>query len=181
MISNGNHDHFCIITERINDGNMFVNFYKDTKTGYNFHGQNHAWKSELEFQAWLRTFRAQVVNGYKDQVIVWYWKEKQIHVSPEQYENIDGIEDTTLCNGCRKCKRIYDERNCIVNTYFVWYWEDDSISNFYERLEIQNKIREERYSLPFTHKENEHALKEIKEGLIKEIDITKFFELCYKD
>lgn len=154
---------------------MFVNYYEDMDTGYKFHGKGIAWRTELEFQAWLRTVRAEISNWGKDKIIVWYWKEKQFHVSPTEYEKINGIEDTMTCNGCRKCKRIYDENNCIINTYFVWYWEDDSITDFSEKLSIQNKIRDELYTLPYPNKPNQHALEEIREYFVEPIDVMSVF------
>lgn len=154
---------------------MFINYYNDTKTGYKFHGDYIAWESELELQAWLRTFRGEVANWGKNRIIVWYWKEKQFCVSPDEYEKINGIEDTMAFNGWRRCKRIYDKINRIVNTYFVWYWDDDSIPDFRERANIQNKIREEFYELPYPCQVNEYALKEIQEKLVESIDIMKVF------
>lgn len=82
-----------------------------------------AWGNENAWQVWLKTFRGVVFEYDSYFGVVWYWKEKQHHVSPEEYDKINGFEDSMLCNGLRRCKRIYDEENHVVNTYFVWYWD----------------------------------------------------------
>lgn len=140
--------------------------YKFTSNHYK------AWKNEADFQAWLRTFRAVVKNGnWKNQLIVWGYKNVEHHLSPDEYEALDGMEDTFLMNGSiRKCKRIYNDENYTVHTYFVWYW-DELGKDFYERVAEQNKVIDS-YALDWrTHKENEYARKELESGKIQPVNL----------
>lgn len=152
-----------------------------SEMGYKFFADGIAWKNELDFQAWLHTFNGVVFRGnWENQIVVWTWKENQKHVSPKEFETINGIEDALLCNGIQRCKRVYDEENHIVNTYFVWYWDDEETENlsFSEKAMKQNEIREKYYTLDWrTHRENEHARRGIEAGTIKTVDLSKFLEL----
>ena len=154
---------------------MYV-YYKDKadEYGYRFTGESIAWRNELEFQAWLETVKGEVFKGnWDNQIIVWYWKQKEVHVSPAEYEALDLPEDVMLMNGYRRCKRKYDEANHIVTTYFVWYWEDDSM-DFYERHNYQNKVRKAYENTSGV--ENELARKKIETGIVKPIDVMSYFK-----
>lgn len=133
----------------------------------------HAWRTENDLQAWLRTFRADIEQGYNC-FIAWAYKEIQHHVSPDEFEKIDGIEDTMLCNGARMCKRIYDDENSTVHTYFVWYWEDPTMGDFYKQAAKQNEIRKQ-YELGWSGKENSYATNELLNGTVSPIEISKYF------
>ena len=149
-------------------------YYSPNKkdSNYNFFGDGHAWETDLEFQAWLRTFRAELFDWGNNHVVVWFWKEEKHHVSPKEYESIEGIEDTLMCNGTRKCKRVYDEENHTVHTYFVWYWDEDDGLSFTERATKQNKIRDELYMLDWKVKPNEYATREIISGKVEPISLN---------
>lgn len=123
----------------------------------------HAWKNEFDFQAWLRTFRGIVEPGnWKNQLIVWTYKNVKHHVSPEEYEDLNAPEDTFLMNArIRRCKRIYDDENFTVHTYYVWYW-DEPEKDFYERSAEQNKVIDTYTG--WTNKENAYARAELKSG-----------------
>lgn len=140
---------------------------------YQFVSDKHkAWKTEEDFQAWLRTFRGVVEPGnWKNQLIVWTYKNIEHHLSPEEYEDLNVPEDTFLMNGSiRRCKRVYDDKSYIVHTYFVWYW-DEPEKDFYERATEQNKVIDS-YTLDWrTHKENEYARKELNSGKIQTINL----------
>lgn len=132
-----------------------------------------AWKTENDFQAWLRTFRGVVEPGnWKNQFIVWTYKNIEHHLSPEEYEDLNIPEDTFLMNGSvRRCKRVYDDKNYIVHTYFVWYWDEPG-KDFYERAAEQNKIIDG-YTLDWRgRKENEYARKELEEGKIQPVELN---------
>ncbi|MBC5688176.1 DUF4121 family protein [Mediterraneibacter sp. NSJ-55] len=139
---------------------------------YQFISNTHcAWKNETDFQAWLRTVRANVKPGnWDDQLIVWTYKTIEHHVSPDIFESIDALEDTFLMNGSiRKCKRIYDDTNSLIDLYFVWYW-DEPEKEFYQCMEEQNEVIK-RYVE--NQKENRIAREELKSGKIKPINIMK--------
>ena len=159
---------------------MYV-YYRDKadEYGYKFTGtegamSSKAWRNELEFQAWLETVKGKVVKGnWNNQIIVWYWKQKEVHVSPEEYDALELPEDSMMMNGLRRCKRKYDEDNHTVTTYFVWYWEDDSM-DFYERLAYQNEIRKAYENTSGV--ENELARRKIETGVVTPIDVMSYFK-----
>ena len=70
----------------------------------------------------------------------------------------------------RRCKRIYDDKNYILHTYFVWYWEDNT-QEFYTRINNQNKIIDS-YEVDYRKNEvNKIALEELRSGKIKPLKI----------
>ena len=160
---------------------MYISYNPNRKdSNYIFFGEGSAWETELDFQAWLETVRGEVFKGnWDNQIVVWYWKQKEVQVSPTEYETINGIEDTMLLNGCRRCKRIYDEENKTVITYFVWYWEDDSLE-FYDRLTNQNEIRKS-YECDWKVKANSKAKSDIVAGKIKPINLDKYLKIKKED
>ena len=153
---------------------MYV-YYRDKadEYGYKFSGEHKAWKNELELQAWLETVKGEVFKGNHNQILVWYWKQKEVHVSPEEYEALNLPEDTMRMNGYRRCKREYDEKNHTLTTYFVWYWEDDSME-FYKRMAHQNQVRKTYENTSGV--ENELARRKIEAGIVKPINIMSYFK-----
>lgn len=153
--------------------NYCADEYGEAKDGSNYiyFGENHAWKNDLELQAWLRTFRAEVFDWGYNGMFVWYWREEKHSVSPKEFEALDLPEDT-LMNNARvlRCKRKYDEENHIVHTYWVWYWDDPN-KDWREAAIKQNKIREEFYELDWHTPVNQYAINEIKLGIVKPIDL----------
>lgn len=134
-----------------------------------------AWRTEKEMQAWLRTYRA-IVNGNTwGGAVIWTYKEIEHHCSDTEYEALEVPEDIFLMNGSkRRCKRIYDDKNYILYTYFVWYWEDDTL-DFYKRMSLQNKIINS-YKVDYARNEvNKIALEELRNGTVKPLEI-KFKE-----
>lgn len=133
-----------------------------------------AWRTEEEMQAWLRTTRAVISdrNIYGGGVVIWTYKEVEHHCSNTEYDALDVIEDIFLMNGSkRRCKRIYDDENCILHTYFVWYWDDDTL-DFYERNSLQNKIIDSYEVDYFTNEVNKIALEELRSGKVKPLQIN---------
>lgn len=165
---------------------MYVSYSATKRNGesrYSFFGSKNgipcnAWVDELDFQVWLETFRGEVFKGnWDNQLVVWHWKETKHSVSPKEFEAINAPEDT-LMNNCKilRCKRIYDEKNYTVNTYWVWYWDDPS-KDWREAATEQNKIREEYYECPWgTAKENDLARRKIMTGIVTPIDVMKFLK-----
>lgn len=161
--------------------NKYYIFYSKDERGCGYHyfayqgGMSScAWRKEKDLQSWLRTYRAEVEQGNTNSIIVWTYKEIQHHVSPDEYAELAGIEDTMLCNGVRLCKRIYDDENFTVHTYFVWYWEDPTMEDFYEQASKQNEIRKQ-YELSWSGKENSFATNELLNGTVKPIEISRYF------
>ena len=133
---------------------------------------DNAWRTAKEMQAWLRTNRA-IVTGENTWggAIIWTYKEVKHHCSNTEYDALNVTEDIFLMNGSkRRCKRVYDDENCIIHTYFVWYWEDDS-QEFYARMSAQNKIIDS-YKVDYsTNKVNKIALEELRSGKVKPLQI----------
>lgn len=147
--------------------------YRQSKNGdYQYFVDNHAWRTEEEMQAWLRTYRAIVTGTTWGGSVVWTYKEVEHHCSNTEYEALNATEDIFLMNGNkRRCKRVYDDENCILHTYFVWYWKDDTL-DFYERSSIQNKIIDSYKVDYFTNEENKIALEELRSGKVKPLEIN---------
>lgn len=133
---------------------------------------DNAWRTAKEMQAWLRTKRA-IITGENTWggAIIWTYKEVKHHCSNTEYDALNVTEDIFLMNGSkRRCKRVYDDENCIIHTYFVWYWEDDS-QEFYARMSAQNKIIDS-YKVDYsTNKVNKIALEELRSGKVKPLQI----------
>lgn len=135
----------------------YVSYSKEpNEYGYRFvDGINHkAWKTREDFNAWLRTYRGVITDKNDCSLIVWAYKEREHHVSPATYDRIIGINDIAMVNGCRMCKRIYDDKHFTVRTYYVWYWNDSDMS-----WEEQNEFRK-RYEcsgLPYQYARHELA------------------------
>ena len=71
----------------------------------------------------------------------------------------------------RRCKRVYDDKNYILHTYFVWYWEDDTLE-FYKRMDKQNKIIDSYKVDYFTNEVNKISLEELRSGTINPLEIN---------
>lgn len=146
--------------------------YRESENGdYQYFIDNYAWETEEEMQAWLRTYRAIVTETTWGGSVIWTYKEVEHHCSNTEYDALNVTEDIFLMNGSkRRCKRVYDDENCIIHTYFVWYWKDDNL-DFYERSSIQNKIIDSYKVDYFTNEENKIALEELRSGKVKPLEI----------
>lgn len=65
---------------------------------YIYFGDAMAWKTDLELQAWLRTYRAEVFDWGGNGMFVWYWKEERHSIAPTEFEAMDLPEDTLMNN-----------------------------------------------------------------------------------
>lgn len=145
--------------------------HRKSDSDYQYFIENHAWRTEEEMQAWLRTHRAIVTGKTWGGSVIWTYKEVEHHCSNTEYDALNVTEDIFLMNGSkRRCKRVYDDENCIIHTYFVWYWEDDTI-DFYERMSLQNKIIDSYEVDYFTNEVNKIALEELRSGKVKPLQI----------
>ena len=142
------------------------------KSPYHFTTNGKAWETKADFQAWLRTVRGIVEPSETKLFVVWTYKQAEHHCSPEEYEDLNAPEDTFLMNGSiRRCKRIYDDKNFFVHTYYVWYW-DDPEKDFYERATEQNAIiKSYEFNWREHRKENEYAREELKSGKIQPMEL----------
>lgn len=131
-----------------------------------------AWEAEEEMQAWLRTYRAVTDEEHTwGGAVIWTYKEIEHHCSNTEYDALEAQEDIFLMNGSkRRCKRVYDDKNYILHTYFVWYWEDDTL-DFYERMSLQNKAIDSYKVDYFTSEVNKIALEELRSGKVKPLEI----------
>ena len=146
--------------------------YRESENGdYQYFIDNYEWETEEEMQAWLRTYRAIVTGTTWGGSVIWTYKEVEHHCSNTEYEALNATEDIFLMNGNkRRCKRVYDDENCILHTYFVWYWKDET-QEFYARMSVQNKIIDSYKVDYFTNEENKIALEELRSGKIKPLEI----------
>nr|DAT99324.1 MAG TPA: protein of unknown function (DUF4121) [Caudoviricetes sp.] len=145
--------------------------HRKSDSDYQYFIENHAWRTEEEMQAWLRTHRAIVTGKTWGGSVIWTYKEVVHHCSNTEYDALNVTEDIFLMNGNkRRCKRVYDDENCILHTYFVWYWEDNS-QEFYTRMNNQNKIIDSYKVDYFTNEVNKIALEELRSGKVKPLQI----------
>ena len=174
-----NEDLFSTMTHN----KYYLYFLKQGRNGDHFflssrESGDRAWKTEEELQAWIRTYRGTVSCFREKQAVVWTYRERYHFVSPEQYDNLEAQEDVMLMNGLRYCKRIYDDKNYILHTYFVWYWEDPSMGTFDEAAAKQNEIRK-KYEIYWRTdcrpKENDCALRELREGIAEAVDLQPLY------
>ena len=93
--------------------------------GYRYSGRNIAFRTESDYKAWLKTFngietrRLSEASAINWSAVVWHDKEVKHYVSKETYDSIENyVIDTCLCNGVRRCKRVYGEHK--VDTYITY-------------------------------------------------------------
>lgn len=166
MFSTKTHDKYYLSYRKAENNGDYQYFV--SKAGMN----SYAWRTKEDMQAWLRTYRA-VTDGEHTWggVAIWTYKEIEHHCSDTEYDALEVPEDIFLMNGSkRRCKRVYDDANCIVHTYFVWYWEDDTL-DFYERMSLQNKVIDSYKVDYFTSEVNKIALEELRSGKEKPLEI----------
>ena len=100
-------------------------------------------------------------RGERNSAIVWTWNQERKSVSPDEFDTLDLPVDTMIFNGAvRKCKRIYDEDTHTVTTCHVWYWDEPG--DWRENAMRQNKIRDEKYTLPWNTPEYQVAREMLK-------------------
>lgn len=166
MFSTKTHDKYYLSYRKAENNGDYQ--YFASKTGMS----SYAWRTEKDMQAWLRTKRA-VVTGENTWggAVIWTYKEVEHHLSDIEFDALNAHEDIFLMNGSkRRCKRVYDDVNCILHTYFVWYWEDKT-QEFYTRINNQNKIIDS-YEVDYCKNEvNKIALEELRSGKIKPLKI----------
>ena len=166
MFSTKTHDKYYLSYRKAENNGDYQ--YFASKAGMN----SYAWRTKEDMQAWLRTYRA-VTDGEHTWggVVIWTYKEIEHHCSNTEYDALKVPEDIFLMNGSkRRCKRVYDDANCIIHTYFVWYWEDDTL-DFYERMSLQNKVIDSYKVDYFTSEVNKIALEELRSGKEKPLEI----------
>lgn len=162
MFSTKTHDKYYLSYRKAENNGDYQYFV--SKGGMS----NYAWRTEEDMQAWLRTKRA-IVTGKNTWggAVIWTYKEVEHHLSDIEFDALNAHEDIFLMNGSkRRCKRVYDDVNCIIHTYFVWYWEDKT-QEFYTRMNNQNKIIDSYEVDYFTNEVNKIAMEELRSGKIK--------------
>lgn len=166
MFSTKTHDKYYLSYRKAENNRDYQ--YFASKAGMNI----YAWRTEEDMQAWLRTKRAVVTEKNTwGGAVIWTYKEIEHHLSDIEFDALNAQEDIFLMNGSkRRCKRVYDDKNYILHTYFVWYWEDDT-QEFYARMNIQNKIIDS-YDVDYRKNEvNKIALEELRSGIVKPLEV----------
>lgn len=72
-----------------------------------------------------------------------------------------------------KSKGTYNEDTHTIDTYFVWYWNEPG-KDFLEVAAEQNRIREERYTLPGKKPEYQIARRELESGEVKYVEAKSY-------
>ena len=167
MFSTKTHDKYYLSYRKAENNGDYQ--YFASKCGMS----SYAWRTEEDMQAWLRTKRA-VVTGKNTWggAVIWTYKEVEHHLSDIEFDALNVHEDIFLMNGSRRrCKRVYDDDNCILHTYYVWYWKDNT-QDFYTSMNAQNKIIDSYEVDYFTNEENTVALEELRSGKVKPLQIN---------
>lgn len=166
MFSTKTHDKYYLSYRKAENNRDYQ--YFASKAGVS----SYAWRTEEDMQAWLRTKRAVVTEKNTwGGAVIWTYKEIEHHLSDIEFDALNAHEDIFLMNGSkRRCKRVYDDKNYILHTYFVWYWEDNT-QEFYTRMNNQNKIIDS-YKVEYsTNEVNKIALEELRSGIIKPLEV----------
>lgn len=166
MFSTKTHDKYYLSYRKTENNRDYQ--YFASKAGVS----SYAWRTEEDMQAWLRTKRAVVTEKNTwGGAVIWTYKEIEHHLSDIEFDALNAQEDIFLMNGSkRRCKRVYDDKNYILHTYFVWYWEDNT-QEFYTRMNNQNKIIDS-YKVEYsTNEVNKIALEELRSGIIKPLEV----------
>lgn len=89
--------------------------------GYLYDSMNGiAFRTENEFQHFLKEYKGEIFNGhYENQFVVWCYKEQQKQVSQQEYDTLALPETSRYCNGKRPAKIEYDDTNKTAIFYFV--------------------------------------------------------------
>ncbi|MFP7486374.1 DUF4121 family protein [Priestia filamentosa] len=79
-----------------------------------------AMKTDEEYKAWLDTFEGvEFDGGWFYSKTVWTLKQESLCVPLSEYLTVDGVIDTTLCNGTiQECKRIIN--GTVITTYLPY-------------------------------------------------------------
>lgn len=89
--------------------------------GYFFLGNFTAFKTQQDYDAFKRTYRAKTFSSpYRNnEEILFYYKEEEHYIPKDDWENLKGYEiDTRLCNGSIITVKVkYDDENKKVITY----------------------------------------------------------------
>lgn len=167
MFSTKTHDKYYLSRRKAENNRDYK--YLASKAGLS----SYAWSTEKDMQAWLRTKRAVVTEKNTwGGAIIWTYKEIEHHCSNTEYDALNVTEDIFLMNGSkRRCKRVYDDENYILHTYFVWYWEDNT-QEFYTRMNIQNKIIDSYKVDYFANEVNKIALEELRSKKVEPLQIN---------
>ena len=166
MFSTKTHDKYYLSYRKAENNGDYQ--YFASKAGMN----SYAWRTKKDMQAWLRTKRAVVTEENTwGGAVIWTYKEIEHHLSDIEFDALNAQEDIFLMNGSkRRCKRVYDDKNYILHTYFVWYWEDDT-QEFYTKMNNQNKIIDS-YEVDYRKNEvNKIALEELRSGIVKPLEV----------
>lgn len=166
MFSTKTHDKYYLSYRKAENNEDYQ--YFASKAGMN----SYAWRTKEDMQAWLRTKRAVVSEKNTwGGAVIWTYKEIEHHLSDIEFDALNAHEDIFLMNGSkRRCKRVYDDKNYILHTYFVWYWEDDT-QEFYTRMNNQNKIIDS-YEVDYRKNEvNKIALEELRSGIVNPLEV----------
>ena len=87
---------------------------------YGIPGYKTAFKTDKEYQFWLKTYRGREFDGYwQDQKVVWGYSEAKISLDKKEWDALDFPLDTRLLNGAiRDCKVNYDDDNHVIEAFF---------------------------------------------------------------
>lgn len=103
---------------------MFISYVVDefgnptNGSDYRYFGNGIAFKTDEDYQAWLRTYRGVELRGaWESQAVVFKYRECEYYITKEEWDALDYPIDTRTCNGIIFVKVYYDDENHWIRTY----------------------------------------------------------------
>lgn len=90
-----------------------------TDLGYHWLGDGHAWKTEVDYLAWLLTYKAVEFEGHwPNQTVVFYYQKAAHLISRDEWDALELPTDTRAMNGTiMLVKYQYDDENHVIHEY----------------------------------------------------------------
>ena len=93
---------------------------KPSDYGYIIKGDGIAFKTQKDYEAFLKTYKAKEFKGYyNNQTIIFCYKEENFYLTKEEWNKLEKCQiDTRLCNGSIITVKVkYDNRNKKIKVY----------------------------------------------------------------
>lgn len=99
----------------------YISFCEKERDGspYHYVGNFHAYKTELEYMAWLTTYRGvEFVGNWPNQTVVFFYKKDEHLISKDEWDALNLLTDTRLMNGgVQLIKYFCDDETHTVHEY----------------------------------------------------------------
>lgn len=99
---------------------MYVHYREEPDDfGYRWFGDGYAWKTEVEYLAWLLTYKAvEFAGNWPNQTVVFHYRKHEYLISRNEWDALELPTDTRMMNGTiMLVKYQYDDENHIIHEY----------------------------------------------------------------